>query len=300
MTESEQLLSLEPAAHTARRRRYSITLWFEIGTTILLLGVLYRHIAPALVLDWWNDPNFSHGFIVPLFSAFVVWRDRTKLRAIETRPSWLGLVVIFGGLSTLVVGVLGAELFLSRSSLILIVAGLIIHFLGWRHFRALLPAWLFLFLMVPIPTIVFNQITFPLQLFASRVAAWLLAAIGIPVLRAGNIIQLAAMPLEVAEACSGIRSLTSLVTLALVYGYFLENSKWRIAILALLAFPIAVLANAMRIVGTGVAVEYWNPERALGFFHEFSGWVIFMISLALLLGAHRLIALFGRKSDVGA
>lgn len=296
MSESAQLSSVEPAVTPkVSPGRFPTAVWLQIGAVVLLLGLLYWHVIPSLVADWWADPNFSHGFVVPLFSGLMVWCQRRKLYGLDVQPSWWGVLVILGGGSTLVVGVLGAELFLSRSSLIVILAGLIIQFYGWRHFRVVLLPWLFLFLMIPIPTIVFNQITFPLQLLASRLAAWMLAALGIPVLRAGNIIQLASMPLEVAEACSGIRSLTSLLTLALIYGYFLEKSRWRIAALAVAAFPIAVVANSMRIVGTGVAVEYWNPESALGFFHEFSGWVIFIVSLVLLFGTHRLLARIGRS-----
>jgi exosortase len=133
---------------------------------------------------------------------------------------------------------------------------------------------------------VFNQITFPLQILASELASFLLPIFGVPVLREGNVIQLPAMPLEVAEACSGIRSLMSLTTLAIVYGFFLETKTWPRVWLALSAIPIAVAANAFRIVGTGLMVQHWDPEKALGFFHEFSGWVIFIVSLGLLFAIH--------------
>jgi exosortase len=150
--------------------------------------------------------------------------------------------------------------------------------------------------MVPIPAIIFNQITFPLQLLASKLASAALPLFGVPVLREGNIIELPAMPLEVAEACSGIRSLLSLGTLAIIYGYFLETKISRRTLLALAAVPIAVAANAFRIVGTGLLVQYWDPDKALGFFHEFSGWVIFVVSLLLLLLFQRLMKLLDRFS----
>jgi exosortase len=202
------------------------------------------------------------------------------------KPSVLGIIGILGGLSGLIVGTLGSELFVSRTSLLILIAGYVVFFLGWNYFRAVLFPWLFLFLMVPIPAILFNQITFPLQLLASQLASFLLPIFGVPVLREGNVIQLPAMPLEVAEACSGIRSLMSLTTLAIVYGFFLETKAWPRVWLALSAIPIAVAANAFRIVGTGLMVQHWDPEKALGFFHEFSGWVIFIVSLALLFGVH--------------
>ena len=260
--------------------------WWQLAGLVVLVGFLYYPVLAKLVRDWWNDPNFSHGFIVPLFSGFLVWHDRERLAALPQRPSWLGLPIIVAALGLMVVGSLGAELFLSRSSLVILIAGLIVYFAGWAQFRALLFPWIFLFLMIPIPAIIFNQITFPLQLLASRLASAILPVFGVPVLREGNVINLPAMPLQVAEACSGIRSLMSLGTLAIIYAYFLDNNTARRIILVLAAVPIAVAANALRIVGTGLAVQYWDPEKGLGFFHEFSGWVIFCVSVAMLFLVH--------------
>jgi len=190
------------------------------------------------------------------------------------------------------VGVFGAELFLSRTSLLLLIAGLISFFMGWQMLRALLFPLLFLLLMVPIPAIIFNQVTFPLQILASKLSAWLLPLLGVPVFREGNVINLPAMPLEVAEACSGIRSLLSLLTLAIMYGYLLEKRIFIRLVLALAAIPIAVAANALRIVGTGLLVQYWDPEKAEGFFHAFSGWLIFVVSLLMLFALHRAFTLW--------
>jgi exosortase len=199
------------------------------------------------------------------------------------------------GLFVLIVGVLGAELFLSRSSLLLVGAGLIVLFWGWGIFRAVLFPWAFLALMIPIPAILFNQITFPLQLLASKLAAWSLPLLGVPVLREGNVIQLPAMALEVAEACSGIRSLLSLVTLAIIYGYLLSDSVRMRVVLALAAIPIAVAANSLRIIGTGLLVQYWDPDKAEGFFHTFSGWLIFLVSLGMLFVLHKGLERIWRK-----
>jgi exosortase len=184
------------------------------------------------------------------------------------------------------VGNLGAEIFFSRCSLVLVLGGLVIHFCGWDYFRKMLFPWAFLFFMIPPPAIIFNQITFALQLLASQMAKFSLSAIGVPVLLEGNILRLPVMPLEVAEACSGIRSLISLGVLAIIYGNLMEQSNGIRVALAIAAIPLAVVANAGRIVGTGLLVEYWSPEKALGFFHEFSGWVVFMIAVALLMLLH--------------
>ena len=153
-------------------------------------------------------------------------------------------------------------------------------------------------LMVPIPSIILNQITFPLQILASKLSAWLLPLLGVPVLREGNVINLPVMPLEVADACSGIRSLLSLTCLAVMYGYLLEKRVSVRVLLALASIPIAVAANGLRIVGTGLLVQYWDPDKAEGFFHAFSGWLIFVVSLLMLFALHRLIALWDRRREV--
>jgi exosortase len=269
-----------------RRQTALLLAWWQWGVFFILLAWIYHGILGRLVEQWWNVPDFSHGFLVPLFSAYVLWQHRKRLSGMVTAPSWQGLWVIAGALVVLIVGVLGAELFLSRSSLVLLLAGLTIYFLGWGWFRAVVFPWAFLFLMVPIPRIIFNQITFPLQFLAARLASSLLALLGVPVLREGNIIHLPAMDLEVAEACSGIRSLLSLVTLAIIYGYLLEPKLSRRVIMVVAAVPIAVLANAFRVMGTGLVAQYWGADKAEGFLHTFAGWVIFLVSLGMLFLLH--------------
>jgi exosortase len=257
----------------------------------LLMVALYFRVVAKLVYDWWLIPDFSHGFLVPPFAAFLVWERRKTLREIKPAPSWSGTVVIAVALLVLLLGVYGAELFLSRISLVILLAGLVLCFGGRQYLTELRFALLVLILAIPIPSIIFNQITFPLQILASKVAGDLLPLFGVPVLREGNVIQLPAMRLEVAEACSGIRSLMSLFTMAVFYGYFLEKSVLRRILLALASIPIAIAANAVRILGTGLCVQYWDPDKALGFFHEFSGWVIFVVSLLCLLVVHRAMSL---------
>jgi exosortase len=256
---------------------------------LVLLSWLYFPTATRLVAQWWNDPNFSHGFFVPVFSAFLLWQDRFRLAAIKPHPSWTGLPLFVFGLGVLVVGQLGAEIFLSRLSILFVMAGLIIFMAGWDLFRAVIFPWAFLLLMIPIPAIVFTQITFPLQILASKLAAAALPWLGVPVLRQGNIIVLPKMVLEVADACSGIRSLMSLVTLAIIYGYLMERSLWMRAVLALAAVPIAIVANSLRILGSGLLVQYWDAEKAEGFFHIFQGWMMFVASLAMLYFLHRFV-----------
>lgn len=283
-------LDVQPTLRTPPR-----ALWLQGLILFLLIGYLYGDILARLIRQWWDDPNFQHGFIVPLFSGVVVWLDRKRLAALPLRPAWAGLAVIAGALIVLVVGVLGAELFLSRSSLVCLIAGLVIYFAGWEYFRALSFPWAVLFLMIPIPAIIFNQITFPLQLLASRLATGLLSLVGVPVLREGNVIQLPAMTLEVVEACSGIRSLVTLGTIAVMYGYFLESRILPRVVLAVCSIPIAVAANGLRVTGTGLLAHWWNPTKAEGFFHYFSGWVLFVLSLGMLFALHNLLRFLKRR-----
>jgi exosortase len=260
---------------------------------LLLVGWLYASILARLLLQWVGpsrDPNFEHGIFVPIFALFVLWQDRKRLQAIVSAPSWSGLPLIVLSLLMLVLGVLGAENFSSRLSLLVLLAGLIILFQGWKFFRAVLFPWAFLILMIPIPALILQRITFPLQLLASKLATVLLELVTIPVLRQGNMIVLAAMPLDVAEACSGIRSLLTLVTLAIIYGYLMETRIWVRVVLACAAVPIAVVANSFRIFGTGLLVQYWDPDKAEGFFHTFSGWLIFVVALIMLYVVHQLIS----------
>jgi exosortase len=265
--------------------------WLPYAVIAILLGVLYYRVALKLVYDWYSLTDYSHGPLVPFFAAFLVWDKRKVLSNTPIKQTWSGIVLVVFSIVVLILGVYGVELFTARISFIMLLTGLIWTFFGGAMVRALRFPLLVLILAIPFPAIVFNQITFPLQLLASRIASDILPLLGVPTLHEGNIIKLPIMDLEVAEACSGIRSLMSLFTLAVFYGYFLERTTGRRIILALASIPIAVAANVVRIVGTGLCVQYWDPDKALGFFHEFSGWVIFVISLACLYLVHRAMRL---------
>ena len=274
----------------------AVPLW-QIAVLAALSLWLYWSTVAHLIGQWWNDPNFSHGFFVPLFSAFILWQERDHLARLVPSPSWSGLAVLALALCVLILGQMGAELFLARVSLLLLTAGFVVLFLGWNIFRAVFFPWAFLLLMIPIPVIVFNKITFPLQLLASRVAAGVLPLLGVPILREGNVINLPAMALEVAEACSGIRSLMSLVTLAIIYSYLMEKRLWVRWVLAIASVPIAVAANSVRIIGTGLLVQYWDADKAEGYFHASWGWIIFVISLVMLYALHSLIGLIWPEKE---
>lgn len=252
--------------------------------------ILYWHVANKLISDWASDGNYSHGFLIIPISAYLAWERRDQLLRTPLKPSNLGLVGVLGSVAVLAAGTLGAELFLTRVSLIGVVASSVVFLLGWQHLRVLAFPIGFLILMVPLPAIIFNQIAFPLQMLASEFGERSLAALKIPVLREGNVIILAHTKLEVVEACSGIRSLVSLITLATVYGYFIDKRFWMRALIVVSAIPVAIFANGLRIAGTGIAAHYYGPEAAQGFFHEFSGWVVFVVAFAAMFGLRHILA----------
>lgn len=276
--------------------KWPVALAVPVALLALLTVLLYATIGAKLVSDWYNLPDFSHGFIVPFFSAFLLWERRDRIAQTLLRPTWAGLPLVAASLLLLLIGRFGADLFLSRLSFLLLTAGVVWMLTGSRMLRVLAFPIGVLLLAIPLPAVVFNQLTFPLQMLASRVAAAMLPLAGVPVLREGNVINLPAMQLEVAEACSGIRSMMSLFTVAVVFGYLFERSTARRILLALCSLPIAVAANALRIFGTGLCVQYWDPDKAMGFFHEFSGWLMFLVSLACLYLTHLVTHRFGNKA----
>lgn len=279
-----QLAPASPASVSSHRGFF----WWQAGVLFLLTAWLYAPIVSRLAVQWWQDPNYVHGFFVPAFSLLLLWEDRARLIALTLKPSWSGLVILLFALFALTVGVFSSQFFLPRISLLLLISGMVVFLAGWEYLRAVSFPLAFLILMVPSSDI-FHRVTFPLQIFASKTAAFLLTLAGVSAVREGNILLLSGARLEVAEACSGIQSLFSLLTLAIVYGYMVETRIRLRILLALAAIPISILANAFRIFATGFVLQHWGIETAQGSFHTLSGWLIFMSSLATLFLVHRVL-----------
>jgi len=250
---------------------------------------LYRDVLRSLVHQWASDDNYSHGFLILPIAIYCAWERRDLLRRIEPRPHAGGLALVLLSLATFAMGALAAELFLMRLSLVGVIVGALVFVWGPSFLRALAFPLALLPLMIPLPTIVFNQIALPLQLIASRVGETVIGAAGIPVLREGNILELPGMTLAVAEACSGIRSLLSLVTLAILLAYFLGTGLWGRLVVVASAVPIAIMANAARVAGTGLTAHWAGRPAAEGFFHGFSGWLLFVTAFAVLIGVQTFV-----------
>jgi exosortase len=253
---------------------------------IVSFVILYHPVISELIRDWLRDDNYSHGFLIVPLALYFAWERRGAFVRIQSRPSTsAALLIIVAVLAT----VLNMHSFVDRISMLLCLVGGMAFIYGWARMKVMAFPAAFLLLMIPIPAILFNPVAFPLQLLSSRFGEWALVACRVPVLREGNIIQLANTSLEVAEACSGIRSLISLLALAIVYGYFAESRIVVRFVLALFSVPVAIAANAFRVAGTGLAAHYYGANAAEGFFHSFSGWLVFLMAFAMLFVLHRVL-----------
>ncbi len=268
--------------------------WLQIAWFGGLLILCYLPVLIRLVKNWMDDDNASHGFFVPLVAGYIAWQRRDEILSREYSGHWLGLLLIGWGAMQVVIAKLGAEIFLARTAFLISLAGVLLAIGGFALLRMLSFPLVLLLFMIPLPAIIYNQLTLPLQFLASSLAETALSIVGIPVLREGNILELPSQRLNVVEACSGIRSLMSLAFLSLVYGYLFDPRPWMKWVLLVATVPIAVVANSGRVALTGILSQI-DPELARGLYHSLEGWVIFLVALALLAVAHRVVSLlYGR------
>jgi len=258
------------------------TTLLKSGIIVACLVLLYFRVLQGLISDWIHMPDFSHGFLIPIVSFYFVYEKRKQLSALSPSTAWTGFGLIVFGILLFLLGNLATEYFTMRFSMLVVLGGIILFLLGREFYKTFLFPLVFLIFMIPIPSVLMDRITFPMQLFASKVAAKSLYLIGIPALREGNVILLANTSLEVAEACSGIRSLISLLALSVVFAYFSQKTTLKRVLLVLSTFPIAIIANAARVTGTGVLAHHYGDKVAQGFFHGFSGWILFVVAFVCL------------------
>jgi exosortase len=256
---------------------------WQVSLLFLATALVYAGTVKSLVIDWWRNPDYSHGLLLPFALAYILLQKREKLRAMPFRPAWFGMGVIVVSQVINLVGYLGAEFFLQRFSLLVFLAGLIVFLWGPAHLGESAFALVLLFFAIPLPALIFNAVSLPLQFIASSWAENFLRACQIPVYREGNVLMLSQQTLNVAEACSGIRSLMSLITLGVMIAYFLPFKWWLRAFFVLTTIPVALVANAFRVGGTGVLGRWFGDAAAQGFFHTFSGWLVFVSAFGFLI-----------------
>lgn len=289
-------------------------LWKPVVIAVALI-FLYANVLAKLSFDWWTDENYSHGLLVPFVIGYIVWLGFDKLKNASQNPlTLLGFGGILAAILLLLAGTLGAELFTQRISFVVMLAAIIVYFFGFQLLKLLVVPFSLLLLAIPIPQIIFNKIAFPLQIFASQMAIWGIRVFEVPSVRNGNVIEILprgamqTISLEVVEACSGIRSLMTLVTLALVLAYFTREKVaegtpfyrnfnfYQAVILMISAVPIAILTNAARVTSTGILTYYYGKSMVDGFVHELSGWLVYVVALILLAVVNFIVKRFYRKN----
>lgn len=255
----------------------------QIGIIVASFAAVYTHTVTRLVEDWSIDPNFSHGFLIPPIAAYMLWQKRGQLAEAPRDASVWGLIVLAAGMGLYIVGNVGAELFTMRFSMLITLLGLTLYFFGGTVTRKALIPILYLLLMIPIPSILWNKIAFPMQLMASDLASHAIRLLSIPVFREGNVLHLAETSLQVVDACSGLRSLTSLLALSGALAFIVPLSRPSKIILFLLALPIAIAVNIFRLTFTAATAHWISPRMAEGFLHEAAGLAVFGIAFGLLV-----------------
>lgn len=267
--------------------------WTAAGWLALLVAVCYWPVIGNIVHQWQSDDNMAHGWFVPLIVGYIVWERREELAGVEIgRSSW-GLLLLIGSGVVACVGALAAEIFTERVALVGTVAGLVWYLGGTELMRRLRFPLLLLCFALPLPGLLHKQITFPLQLVATRLAEWGLELTGRTVLREGNVLELAGRMISVVEACSGIRALMALEFFALAYAYLFHEKVWMRWALAAAAVPVAVVANSGRVMATALLGEV-DPRLAEGFYHGLEGWAVFVVAMAMLIGVERVLRRWAR------
>ncbi len=296
------------------------SIWKPLAVAAALC-FLYASVLAKLGFDWWTDENYSHGLLIPFVIGYIIWLEFSEFKEAAREPQILvGGSLILLGLLMLLGGTLGAELFMQRISLVVMLAGIAVYFWGARILQILLVPFVLLLFAIPIPQIIFNKIAFPLQIWASQMAVWGIRVFEVASVRNGNVIEILprgsqqVISMEVVEACSGIRSLMTLMTIALVLAYFTRERRnklangwfnliksfdfWRSLILILAAIPIAIITNAGRVTATGVLTYNYGKQALEGFIHSSAGWMVYIVALILLFLIN-LVLIYGKKLLTG-
>jgi exosortase len=251
---------------------------------ILIVVLIYLPVLADLIADWYQDSNYSHGFLIIPVSVWLIWRQRKELASVPIGTSDWGFAGILIALAIFIVGTAGAEYFSARFSFVLLVASTTLCFLGWMFMRRVWFAFFFMLFMIPIPYVIYYSVTFPMQLFASKIASVVLGVIGLPLVRFGNVLHLpGGQALEVAEACSGLRSIVALLALGALFAYFTQENRAKAVILFFATVPIAIFGNVVRISFTAIGTYAISEQFVEGTLHEIAGMLVFLFSLVMLM-----------------
>ena len=262
---------------------YSPVIWISLAVLLALLGFIYQDGLARMLTNWIDNEEYSHGWFIPLISAYLIWQKKDEIRVLPVEKPWPGVVLTLLGVAIYLLGEMSAITVIVMYSMILVLAGVTMSLVGWTIFKRIWIAFLFLVFMIPIPSVIYQQLSQSMQLISSELGVLIIRLLGISVYLEGNVIDLGSYKLQVVEACSGLRYLFPLMSLAFICAYFFKDAFWKRVLVFVSSIPIAIALNSIRIGMIGVLVEYYGSEMAEGFLHDFEGWVVFMICLALLL-----------------
>jgi len=272
----------------------SRTLAITVLYIILLAAAYYSTFTWLVTMDWVRE-DYSSSCLVPLIVGYLIWEKRRMLTAMESKPTWKGIILVTAGIILFGLGELAGEFFTLYISFWLVLVGLVWTHCGTEKLRELLFPLVFLLAMFPLPNFINSTVTLKLKLLSSRLGVDMIQLCGMSAYREGNVIDLGFTKLQVVDACSGLRYFIPLIVLSLLLAYYFRARSWKKIVLVLSAIPISVITNGMRIASVGILYKYWGPMVAEGFFHNFSGWFIFMFSLGLLLLEMQVLKKIGRQ-----
>jgi len=268
--------------------------WLVLGLALVMLGIVYYRGFDFLFYMWFNKEEYSHAVLIPFISAFLIWQRKDVLERIPFPGSWTGLAIILLGIGIFMLGQLSAIAVIINYSLLVVIAGLALAYMGWPGFRIILAPLLILVFMIPLPGFLFETFSNQMQLISSQIGVWFIRLFGISVYLEGNVIDLGIYKLQVVEACSGLRYLFPLMTLGFIAAYFFKVEFWKRAVVFLSSIPVTILMNSFRIGAIGVLVEYGGISMAEGFLHDFEGWVVFMACTGVLVVEMWLLSRIGK------
>jgi exosortase D (VPLPA-CTERM-specific) len=290
-------------AQPVDRSATNATVWrLPPGLMLVALGAGLLCIWPfwnGLTQMWqfWIDfPEYSHCLLIPLVAAFLIWQQKDRLERLQFAGSWWGVALVLLGGGLLAMGQLGTVYTLVQYAFLIALDGLVLSFLGWAAFRLIAVPLLILWFMIPLPAFIFFNLSASLQLLSSQIGVAVIRLFDVSVFLEGNVIDLGGYKLQVADACSGLRYLFPLMTLGFLMAYFYKGARWKRILVFLSSMPITVIMNSLRIGIIGVTVDRWGVAMAEGFLHEFQGWMVFMISAALMMGEIAVLNAVGRET----
>ena len=273
--------------------RFPLSFWISVIVICVITGVVFYDGLEWMVMTWARKEEYSHGFMIPAITLFLIWQKKDQLEKMTFDGSWTGFVVVLLGLMIFVLGELSTLYIIIQYSFIVVLLGLVLSVTGWRVIREIWVPLAFLIFMIPLPPFLYQELSAQLQLVSSQIGVAFIRLFNISVYLEGNVIDLGSYKLQVVEACSGLRYLFPLASLAFISAYFFKTSFWKRCVVFLSSIPITIFMNSFRIGAIGVLVEYWGIAAAEGFLHDFEGWVIFMSCTAILIGEMWLLAKIG-------